>query len=112
ETNKQALAESEELAGRALNLVAGWFKALASQTTDYAALGPLREVMDRLGDLPFIIQHSPFVSVGDPDFFIERCPRLQALGYDEFLLRVDGMGHELNMQTIKLIGKHVIPAVS
>jgi alkanesulfonate monooxygenase SsuD/methylene tetrahydromethanopterin reductase-like flavin-dependent oxidoreductase (luciferase family) len=107
-----AQREAEELATRALDLVASWFAGLAKQTSDYAALGPLREVVDRRDDLEFLIGRSPYLSIGDPDFFIERCQRMAALGYDEFLLRVDGLGHERNLQTIELIGKHVIPAVS
>jgi alkanesulfonate monooxygenase SsuD/methylene tetrahydromethanopterin reductase-like flavin-dependent oxidoreductase (luciferase family) len=112
EDAETAREEAAELAARGLDLVAGWFDALAKQTDDYAALGPLREVVDRRDDLRFLIDRSPYVSIGDPDFFIERCNRLAEIGYDEFIVRVDGMGHERHMQTIELIGKHVIPAVS
>lgn len=107
-----ARAEAEELAGRALDLVAGWFEALAKQTSDYAAFAPLREVVDRREDLEFLVDRSPYLTIGDPDFFIERSLKLADLGYDEFILRVDGLGHEKNLQTIELIGNYVIPAVS
>jgi alkanesulfonate monooxygenase SsuD/methylene tetrahydromethanopterin reductase-like flavin-dependent oxidoreductase (luciferase family) len=106
-----AREEAAELASRALDLVAEWFHGLATATSDYAALGPMREVVDRREDLEFLIDRSPYVSIGDPDFFIERCHKLEDLGYDEFILRVDGVGHDKNLQTIELIGKHVIPAV-
>jgi alkanesulfonate monooxygenase SsuD/methylene tetrahydromethanopterin reductase-like flavin-dependent oxidoreductase (luciferase family) len=112
ERPEQAREEGQELTSRALDLVAGWFEGLASATADYSAFAPMREVVDRREDIEFLIARSPYVSIGDPDFFIERCERLTALGYDEFILRVDGMGHELNMQTIELIGRHVIPAVA
>jgi alkanesulfonate monooxygenase SsuD/methylene tetrahydromethanopterin reductase-like flavin-dependent oxidoreductase (luciferase family) len=107
-----ARAEAAELTSRALDLVAGWFEGLARQTTDYAAMAPMREIVDRRHDIDFLVERSPYVSVGDPDFFVDRCRRLQELGYDEFILRVDGMGHEKNLQTIELLGKHVIPAVA
>jgi alkanesulfonate monooxygenase SsuD/methylene tetrahydromethanopterin reductase-like flavin-dependent oxidoreductase (luciferase family) len=107
-----AREEAAELASRALDLVATWFEGLAKQTTDYAALGPMREVVDRREDLDFLVERSPYLSIGDPDFFIERSVRLAELGYDEFLLRIDGLGHEKNLQAIELIGEHVIPAVS
>ncbi len=109
EDAETARRESEELAGRALDLVSGWFNALAKSTTDYEAMAPMKEVVDRRDDLEFLIERSPYLSVGDPDFFLERCQKLQDLGYDEFILRVDGLGHENNLKTIELIGKHVIP---
>ena len=107
-----AREEAAELAERALDLVASWFDGLARQSTDYAAFAPMREVVDRRHDLDFLVERSPYLSIGDPDFFIDRCKKLEDLGYDEFILRVDGMGHEKNLQTIELLGKHVIPAVS
>jgi alkanesulfonate monooxygenase SsuD/methylene tetrahydromethanopterin reductase-like flavin-dependent oxidoreductase (luciferase family) len=110
--NETAREEAAELAHRGLDIVAGWFAGLAKQTTDYAALGPLQEVVERRDDLSFLVDRSPYVSIGDPDFFIERCRQLAEIGYDELIVRVDGMGHEKHMQTIELIGKHVIPAVA
>jgi alkanesulfonate monooxygenase SsuD/methylene tetrahydromethanopterin reductase-like flavin-dependent oxidoreductase (luciferase family) len=105
-----ARREAEELASRALDLVASWFEGLAKQTTNYAALAPMREIVDRRHDLEFLIERSPYLTIGDPDLFVERCQRLADIGYDEFIVRVDGMGHEKNLQTIELLGKHVIPA--
>jgi hypothetical protein len=32
------------------------------------------------------------------------------MGADEWILRVDGMGHEANLRTIELLGKEVLPA--
>jgi alkanesulfonate monooxygenase SsuD/methylene tetrahydromethanopterin reductase-like flavin-dependent oxidoreductase (luciferase family) len=46
--------------------------------------------------------------VDAPDL-AERAKRLAALGYDELILRIDGLGHERHMQAIELIGKDVIP---
>lgn len=107
-----ARREAAELTSRALDLVAGWFDGLAKQTTDYAALAPMREVVDRRHDIDFLVERSPYVSIGDPDFFADRCRKLEELGYDEFIVRVDGMGHQKNLQTIEMLGKHVIPAFS
>jgi len=47
--------------------------------------------------------------IGSPESFVERAKKLQAMGYDEFILRIDGLGHEQRMRAIELIGKHVIP---
>lgn len=112
EDSATAREEGSELAARGLDLVAAWFQGLAKSTSDYESLGPMKEVVDRREDLEFLIDHSPYVSIGDPDFFLERCRKLEQLGYDEFILRIDGLGHEKNLQTIELLGKHVIPAFS
>jgi alkanesulfonate monooxygenase SsuD/methylene tetrahydromethanopterin reductase-like flavin-dependent oxidoreductase (luciferase family) len=47
--------------------------------------------------------------VGAPEPILERARKLAAMGYDEFILRIDGMGHERHMQAIELVGKRVIP---
>jgi alkanesulfonate monooxygenase SsuD/methylene tetrahydromethanopterin reductase-like flavin-dependent oxidoreductase (luciferase family) len=112
EDSATARKEATELTGRGLDLVASWFEGLAKATTDYAALAPMKEVVDRREDLEFLIDRSPYVSIGDPDFFIQRARKLEELGYEEFILRIDGLGHEKNLQAIELIGEHVIPAVS
>jgi alkanesulfonate monooxygenase SsuD/methylene tetrahydromethanopterin reductase-like flavin-dependent oxidoreductase (luciferase family) len=39
----------------------------------------------------------------------ERARQLEAIGYDELVLRIDGLGHEGRMQAIELVGEHVIP---
>ena len=31
------------------------------------------------------------------------------MGYNELILRIEGMGHERNMQAIELIGREVMP---
>ena len=111
-TNDQAIDEAAELARRGLEEVADWFDALAKASDDYSSMAPLREVLENLDDLPFLINRSPYLTIGDPDFFIERCRQIAECGYDEIIVRIDGMGHELHMQAIELIGKHVIPAMA
>lgn len=109
ETREKAIAEAEGRAHRFLNEIAGWFKALADQSPEYAYMSKLLEVVQTTG-LDEIIDRSPYVTVGTPDFFIERTKRLEEYGYDEFLLAFDGMPHEQIMSSIELIGKYVIPA--
>jgi hypothetical protein len=59
-----------------------------------------------------LIDRAPYLTIGSPQFFIDRAKRLQALGYDEFILRIDGMSHERHMKAIELIGRYVIPEVA
>lgn len=109
ESAADARDEAGEHASSFVDVVAGWYERLAASSTDYSELGPLREVVDRRHDLQFLINRSPYLTIGTPEFFLERCQRLQNLGYEEFILRIDGINHEAHMQTIGLLGRHVIP---
>lgn len=112
ESSEEAQEEAAEHAASFVDMVAGWYERLAASSDDYAELGPLREVVDRRHDLEFLIDRSPYLSIGTPDFFLERCQRLHDLGYDEFILRIDGINHGAHMRTIELLGEHVIPEFS
>ena len=63
-----------------------------------------------MDDLEYIVATAPYISIGTPDFLIERFRRLESLGYDEVLLRIDGMGTEVNRRSIEAFGTHVIPS--
>jgi alkanesulfonate monooxygenase SsuD/methylene tetrahydromethanopterin reductase-like flavin-dependent oxidoreductase (luciferase family) len=47
--------------------------------------------------------------VGSPELLVERARKLEATGYDELLLRIEGLGHEGHMEAIELVGRHVVP---
>jgi alkanesulfonate monooxygenase SsuD/methylene tetrahydromethanopterin reductase-like flavin-dependent oxidoreductase (luciferase family) len=111
-TKEQAYAEAEGRAYRFLEEIAEWFAALAQSSPEYAYMAKLRERLEEEHGLEAIIEQSPYISIGTPDFFIERAKRLEDLGYDEFLLNLDGLPHEQIMRCIELIGTEVIPAVT
>lgn len=110
-TKEEAFDVGREPAMRFVLEVANWYERLAKESTDYAAMGPLKELVDRREDLDHLVARAPYLTIGTPDFFVERCERLAALGYEEFILRIDGMEHERNLATIELIGKEVLPRV-
>lgn len=112
ETGREAQAEGAEVAGRFVGEVVKWYDRLSAASSDYKAMADLRPVVDRQDDLPALIERSPYLSLGTPDFFLERCRRLRDLGYDEFILRIDGMTHEQHIKCIRLLGKHVIPEIA
>ncbi len=87
----------------------GRYDQLAPTSPDYAYLGKVREMQAHMDDLDYIMQASPYVLAGTPDFLIEQIERLESLGYTEFLMGIDGMGHEANKRSIEMIGRHVIP---
>jgi alkanesulfonate monooxygenase SsuD/methylene tetrahydromethanopterin reductase-like flavin-dependent oxidoreductase (luciferase family) len=111
ETKEQAFSEASARATRFLTEVAGWFSTLARQSSDYAAMSELEKTIAD-GDLEAIVERAPYVTIGTPDLFVERARRLEEIGYDEYILNIDGMPHDQIMRSLELIGRHVIPAVS
>jgi hypothetical protein len=59
--------------------------------------------------MAYVNDRSPYVSVGTPDFLIERFKRLEKMGYQEVFLRIDGFGHDTVMRSLNMFGKYVIP---
>ena len=49
--------------------------------------------------------------IGTPEYFVERLARLEEMGVDEVLMRIDGVAHEDIIRSFELIGREVIPAV-
>ena len=74
-------------------------------------MASIEELVDHQRDLQYLVDRAPYITIGDPDLFIERCERLESMGVDEFILEIDGIGHEKQMSAIKLIGEEVIPKV-
>jgi alkanesulfonate monooxygenase SsuD/methylene tetrahydromethanopterin reductase-like flavin-dependent oxidoreductase (luciferase family) len=110
-TERAALDEASEVAGRFVNLIVEWYDQLSGASKDYQALAGLRSVVDRKDSLPQLIDRSPYLTIGTPEFFIRRCQKLRSYGYNEFILRIDGMRHEQILATIKLLGREVIPVI-
>jgi alkanesulfonate monooxygenase SsuD/methylene tetrahydromethanopterin reductase-like flavin-dependent oxidoreductase (luciferase family) len=110
ESMEQARAEAESPARWFVDLVIRMFQGMAeSGVADYAYMDNIRSVVDRKDDMDYLNTVAPYISVGDPDFLVERFERLESLGYDAVILRIDGMGHETNLRSLELFGKYVIP---
>jgi alkanesulfonate monooxygenase SsuD/methylene tetrahydromethanopterin reductase-like flavin-dependent oxidoreductase (luciferase family) len=108
-TREEAMAEARESALRFVNVVSGWFKGLSPASPDYEYFKRIDEIMEHIDDLDHLVERSPYISIGDPDFLVDRFRRLEEMGYNELILRIEGMGHERNMQAIGLIGREVMP---
>jgi alkanesulfonate monooxygenase SsuD/methylene tetrahydromethanopterin reductase-like flavin-dependent oxidoreductase (luciferase family) len=111
ETTEQAYEEAREAALGFVHTIIGWYKSLSKESPDYAYLSKIEDIVDRKDDLPHLIERAPYLTIGTPDFFVERIRYLEELGFDEIMLRVDGMGHDVHMRAIELIGTEVIPKV-
>ena len=84
---------------------------LAEKAPDYAYMANLHKIKDRFHDLDYLIDCSPYITIGTPEFFVERARQVHQLGADEWIMRIDGMGHEAVKATIELIGREVLPEV-
>lgn len=111
ETNEKALEEAGDAAFEMVDLVMKWFTKLAEKSDDYAYMGRIEELKEHQRDLPFMVERAPYLTIGDPDLFVERCERLEGMGVDEFILEIDGLGHDKHVSAIELIGREVIPKV-
>jgi alkanesulfonate monooxygenase SsuD/methylene tetrahydromethanopterin reductase-like flavin-dependent oxidoreductase (luciferase family) len=111
ETTEKAREEAAAAAFDAVDLVMTWYSRLAEQSEDYAYMAQFKELDSHRRDLDWMVERAPYLSIGDPDFFVERIERLEAMGVDEFLLEIDGLGHEKEMQAIELIGREVLPRI-
>jgi alkanesulfonate monooxygenase SsuD/methylene tetrahydromethanopterin reductase-like flavin-dependent oxidoreductase (luciferase family) len=82
-----------------------------SQKPGYTYLDTLDRLIEHQDDLDWLCEYTPSVMIGTPEDFIERIHRLEAMGVDEVLLRIDGFGHENIKRSLELIGREVIPVV-
>ena len=108
---EQAKETAAPVAFKWMESIMGIYTNLATQSPDYAYLGKIEKLRDRMYDLDYLIDCSPYITIGTPEFFIERAKAINDLGVDEWLLRLDGMGHENNLKAIELFGKEVLPEV-
>ena len=111
-TMEEAMADGRDVAYAFMDTVMEFYVKLAEASPDYEYLGQIETLREHAHDLPFLMEHNPYFHIGTPDFITERFRRLEAMGLDELILRIDGMGHEANMRTIEAVGEHVIPAFS
>ena len=73
--------------------------------------GRMDELTERARDLDFLCESTPSVMIGTPDDFVERLRRLEAMGVDEVVMRIDGVDHSDIMHSLRLIATEVIPVV-
>jgi alkanesulfonate monooxygenase SsuD/methylene tetrahydromethanopterin reductase-like flavin-dependent oxidoreductase (luciferase family) len=90
-------------------MVTTMFTRLAAESKDYAYMEGIQAMYDRRHDIDFLVERAPYISIGNPEFWIERLHRLESLGYDGIALRVDGMPHEVCEKSIRLFGTEVLP---
>jgi alkanesulfonate monooxygenase SsuD/methylene tetrahydromethanopterin reductase-like flavin-dependent oxidoreductase (luciferase family) len=110
-TREEAKEAAAPVAFKWMETIMKIYTHLSEQSPDYAYLGRIKELESKMYDLDYLIDSAPYITIGTPEFFVERARQLHEMGVDEWILRLDGMGHEQNMRAIELIGKEVIPEV-
>jgi alkanesulfonate monooxygenase SsuD/methylene tetrahydromethanopterin reductase-like flavin-dependent oxidoreductase (luciferase family) len=111
ESRQQAVDEASETLLGYFKFILDLYRPLSNDPS-YEYMNKINDLIAHENDVEYLIENSPSILVGDPDDIIERLNRMKSMGINEVLLRIDGFGHERNMQAIELIGKHVIPHVS
>jgi alkanesulfonate monooxygenase SsuD/methylene tetrahydromethanopterin reductase-like flavin-dependent oxidoreductase (luciferase family) len=110
-TREQARAVAREVALGYFSFILDLYTPLG-QASGYQYLdSPMARLQEHRGDLDFLVTETPSVMIGTPEDFVARLRRLQDLGVDEVLLRIDGIDHQDIARSIELIGAEVIPAV-
>ncbi len=66
------MEEARESALRFVNVVSGWFKGLSPASPDYEYFKRIDEIMDRINDLDHLVERSPYISIGTPEFLVDR----------------------------------------
>ena len=110
-SREKALEAARPVAAKWMESIMGIYTNLSKQSPDYAYLGRIEKLKDRMYDLEYLVESSPYMTVGTPEFFVERATKVHEMGADQWLLRLDGLGHEQNMKAIRLIGTEVVPEV-
>jgi alkanesulfonate monooxygenase SsuD/methylene tetrahydromethanopterin reductase-like flavin-dependent oxidoreductase (luciferase family) len=109
-TREEALATARDIAKTYFEFILDLYVPLADNP-GYEYLDTIKTLIEHRDDLEWLCANSPSVMIGTPDDFLERLSRLSAMGVDEVLLRIDGMGHDAVVRSLELIGAEVIPHV-
>lgn len=110
QTRKEAIKVARQVALGYFRFILDLYVPLAKKGT-YEYLDKMETLIANENNVDFLINETPSVMIGNPDDFVARLRRLEAMGVDEVLLRIDGVPHADIKRSLKLIGAEVIPVV-
>ncbi len=110
ETREEARRVAHDIAMGYFRFILDLYIPLGKQP-GYTYLDTLEELIAHQDDLDWLCEYTPSVMIGTPEDFVERLRRVEQMGIDEVLLRIDGVGHENIKRSLELIGHEVIPVV-
>jgi alkanesulfonate monooxygenase SsuD/methylene tetrahydromethanopterin reductase-like flavin-dependent oxidoreductase (luciferase family) len=109
-TRREALAKARPSALGFMKFLVDFFGSIGETSPDYAYLGDWKKLIaGHEDDLEYMNDALPLMVNGTPDEMIEKIRRLEKLGADEVIFRIDGNGHRQIMESLEMFGKYVIP---
>ena len=110
-TREAAIEESRTTIHGLLEAVSHLYISLATKGGgDYSYLGRIKDLEKHKTDIDYLYDASPALLVGTPDEVIERLKKLEKMGINEVILKIDGgYGHQAVMRSLEMFGKYVIP---
>ncbi len=112
ETREEAVEVARDVAFRYYHFILDLYAPLGKETSYEYLDDKITRLLENKDNIDFLLNETPSVMIGTPDDLIKRCRDLEGRGVDEVLLRIDGVPHDDIMNSIRLIGEEVIPAVS
>jgi alkanesulfonate monooxygenase SsuD/methylene tetrahydromethanopterin reductase-like flavin-dependent oxidoreductase (luciferase family) len=111
ETREQAKQIARDVALEYFQFILDLYIPLGKTPAYRYLAGRIDALTGRTEDLDFLCTETPSVMIGTPGDFVERLRRLESMGVDEVVMRVDGVAHDDILRSLELIGHEVIPAV-
>lgn len=109
-TKKEALEKVRPSCLGFMKFLVAFFGSTSEKSADYAYLNDWKKLIaGHEDDLEWMNDHLPQVLNGTPDHIIEQVKRVEKMGIDEVIFRIDGNGHRQIMESLEYFGKYVIP---
>tara|TARA_B100000029_G_scaffold515078_1_gene620484 strand:+ start:1615 stop:2694 length:1080 start_codon:yes stop_codon:yes gene_type:complete len=112
ETREEAQRIAHDVAMGYYQFLVDIYVPLGKQQSYEYLDGKLQRLVDHRDDFGYLLTETPSIMIGTPQDYIDRINRLEEMGVDEILMRIDGVPHEDIMRSFELIGHEVIPNVS
>jgi alkanesulfonate monooxygenase SsuD/methylene tetrahydromethanopterin reductase-like flavin-dependent oxidoreductase (luciferase family) len=112
ETRAEAASKARDVTLGYFDFILDLYGPLAKNASYEYLDQKIVRLLERRGDMDYLLTETPSVLVGSPDDFVKRLKELTQRGVQEVLLRIDGMPHDDIMRSIELIGREVIPALA
>jgi alkanesulfonate monooxygenase SsuD/methylene tetrahydromethanopterin reductase-like flavin-dependent oxidoreductase (luciferase family) len=108
-TDEQAREDAAEGNLKWLKLALDGYPRLAKMSKNYAYMGQVSDVHDKLGNYAYFKEGSGAAIFGSPESCIKAIEKFQSLGYSQVLIRIDSVPHDKILKSIEMFGRYVIP---
>src|SRR5262249_14282923 len=105
-TDEQAREDAGEGNLKWLKLALDGYPRLAKMSKNYAYMGQVSDVHDKLGDYAYFKEGSGAAIFGSPESCIKAIEQFQSLGYNQVLIRIDSVPHDKILKSIEMFGRY------